>query len=115
MAQADQAGHSPLPEASGPVIGYPSVSSALQGLHSRPDVVFSTERGWIIATDEKHYTIWSFAPPNYPAYPAVVKRQVIPEGTGSSIEMSVECEASKSACDDLVRTFSELNGFDLPN
>ena len=72
------------------------------------------ENGWLIATDEAAYTIWSFAPQGYPAYPAVVKRQVVPKGTGSVITMSVHCEASKSDCDDLVRTFSQMNGLPLP-
>jgi hypothetical protein len=99
----------PLPEASGSTIGYPSVAAALKALRAQPNVVFRTEDGWIIATDEAAYTVWSFAPPNYPAYPAVVKRQVISETTGSSIQTDVKCEASKSACDDLVRTFSQIN------
>ena len=113
-ADAAQPNQQPLPEATGPIIGYPSVAAALAALHARSDVVFTTENGWTIVTDEAHYTIWTFAPPSYPAYPAVVKRQVVPEGTGSSIEMSVQCEASKVACDNLVRTFSQMNGFQLP-
>jgi hypothetical protein len=113
-ARATQPREKPLAEAAGPVIEYPSVAAALLGLHARRDVVFTMENGWTIATDEVRYTIWSFAPSDYPAYPAVVKRQVIPQGTGSSIEMSVQCEASKAACDDLVRIFSKMNGLELP-
>ena len=115
MVHAGQPGPAPLPEATETSIEYPSVAAALQALHARPDIVFKTESGWAIATDEAAYTIWSFAPPSYPAYPAMVKRQVVPRGTGSSIVMSVHCEASKAACDDLVRTFSQMSGFDLPN
>ena len=114
MANAGQSGQAPLPETTGPAIEYPSVAAALHALHALPNLVFTTENGWIIATDEATYTIWSFAPSSYPAYPAVVKRHVVPLGTGSSIVMSVHCEASKAACDDLVRTFSQMNGFDLP-
>ena len=114
-AHATQSGDKPLPEAQGAVIEYPSVAAALKGLHERTDVTFSTENGWIIAIDEAHYTIWSFAPSTYPAYPAVVKRHVVPRGTGSSIEMSVQCEASKAACDDLVRTFTQLSKVGLPD
>ena len=115
MADAGQSDPAPLPEATATSIEYPSVAAALQALHARPDVAFTTESGWTIATDEAAYTIWSFAPPSYPAYPAMVKRQASPQGTGSSIVLSVHCEASKAACDDLVRTFSQMNGFDLPN
>lgn len=105
-AQTDDA---PLPEASESTIGYPTVAAALKALHEQAKVVFTTKDGWTIATDEGSFTVWSFTPPNYPAYPAVVKRQVISEPTGSSIQTSVQCEASKSACDDLVRAFSQMN------
>lgn len=114
-AAAQQRARSPLPEATGPTIEYASVAAALEGLRTKPGVVFTVEKGWAIATDEAAYTIWSFAPPTYGAYPAVVKRQVISRGAGSEIVMDIHCEASKSACDDLNRTFSELNGFELPN
>jgi hypothetical protein len=112
--KANQPVQAPLPEKSDSNIGYETVAAALTGLRSRPGVVFTTENGWLIATEEAVYTIWSFAPQSYPSYPAVVKRQVIPKGTGSLIEMSVLCEASKSACDDLVRTFAQMNGLPLP-
>jgi hypothetical protein len=93
-------------------VGYNTVAEALRALRSKQGVVFTTENGWLIATDEPEYTIWSFAPQGYSAYPAVVKRQVIPQGTGSQIKMTVLCEASKHVCDDLVRTFAKMN--DLP-
>jgi hypothetical protein len=104
----------PLPE-SDESIGYESVADALEALSSDPRVQWSKENGWPIATDEGRRSIWSFAPPSYPAYPAVVLRRVTPKGSGSAIEMSVLCEASKAACDDLVRTFSSMNGLPLPN
>lgn len=101
----------PIPEASDSNVGYDTVAAALADLRSRRSVVFTAENGWVIATDDATYTIWSFAPRSYPAYPAVVKRQISPEGTGSRLQMSVLCEASKAACDDLVRTFERMNGF----
>ena len=103
----------PLPETDSSV-GYDTVGAALVALRSKAGVVFTTENGWLIATDEAAYTIWSFAPKGYPAYPAVVKRQVIPQTVGSQIKMSVLCEASKQVCDDLVRTFAKMNSFQLP-
>ena len=110
MSACDIKNEKPLPEVSKDAIEYPSVAAALQALHARPDVLFSTENGWTIATDNSHYTIWSFAPRGYPAYPAVVKRFVVAQKVGSKINMDVECEASKEACDDLVRTFARMNG-----
>ena len=105
---------SPLPESPDVNIGYDTVADALTNLRIKPGVTFSTVNGWTIATDEAAYTIWSFAPASYPAYPAVVKRQVTAEGRGSRIQMSVYCEAAKRECDDLVRTFSAMNGFEVP-
>ena len=89
------------------------MAETLEALRSNPGVVFTTENGWLIATDEAAYTIWSFAPQSYSAYPAVVKRQVIADGNGSIMEMNVHCEATKQACDALVRTFAEMNGLPL--
>ena len=107
-------GQSALAEASGPAIEFESVAAARQALGSKAGVVFTTVNNWEIATDQAALTIWSFSPRDYPAYPAVVKRQVVKDGGQVSIKMSVHCEASKSACDDLVRTFSRMNGFELP-
>lgn len=104
----------PLPEVEHSAVGYETVAKTLEALRSKSGVVFTMENGWLIATDEAAYTIWSFAPQGYPAYPAVVKRQVVPQGSGSAIQMNVHCEASKEACDDLVRTFSKMNGLPLP-
>jgi hypothetical protein len=75
--------------------------------------VFTTQNRWLIATDEPAYTIWSFAPQGDPSYPAVVKRQVVANGNASVIHMNVQCEATKEACDALVRTFAEMNGIPL--
>jgi hypothetical protein len=110
LASANTLSPAPLPEAAESAIGYETVAAALTGLRSQPGVVFSTENGWLIATDEAAYTIWSFAPQGYPAYPAVVMRKVVAQGAGSVIHMNVLCEASKEDCDDLVRTFADLNG-----
>jgi len=100
----------PLPEDANADVGYPTVNAALAGLHARSGVEFSTNNGWIVATDKATATIWSFPPPGNPAYPSAVKRQIVsdPRG-GSSIEMTVHCEATKQACDDLVRSFEQLN------
>lgn len=102
----------PIPEADESTIGYPSVAAAREALRAKPGVVFTKENGWDVAIDEAALTVWSFAPPSYPAFPAVVKRQAIPVGQFSRAVMSVQCEASKASCDELVRTFSEMNGLD---
>ena len=114
-AQAAPSIRSPLSEVTASKVGYETVAAALADLRARPGVAFTTENGWLIATQNAAYAIWSFAPKGYPAYPAVVKRQVVPRGKGSSIQMAVLCEASKMACDELVRTFARINELPLPN
>ncbi|MDI6625478.1 MAG: hypothetical protein QME55_12165 [Brevundimonas sp.] len=113
-APALASGQSALPEASGPTIEYETVAAAREALRSKGGVGFTIVNGWEVATDEAALTIWSFSPSDYPAYPAVVKRQVVEEGGQVSITMSIHCEASKSACDELARTFARMNDFELP-
>jgi hypothetical protein len=98
----------PLPEQPG-ATGYPSVAAALADLRSRPGVEFSTQNGWTIATDNASLTLWSFAPTDHPAYPSAVKRQAVQTGGQTSLQMSVLCEADKTSCDALVRSFQDLN------
>jgi hypothetical protein len=90
-------------------IGYPSVLAALADLRSKPDVQFSEAHGWTIADDRSHFTIWSFAPANDPAYPSAVKRTALQEGSGVSMQMNVLCESTQSACDKLVSDFQAPN------
>ncbi len=99
----------PLPEASASTIGYPTVDAALAALHSKSGVVFTIQDGWTIANDAAAQTIWSFPPPGNPAYPSAVKRQLVVQGGATNLMMSVRCDASKKACDDLVRSFEQLN------
>jgi hypothetical protein len=100
----------PLPEVTNTEIEYHTVAEALTSLKARHDVTVSNERGWIIITDRKNLTIWSFSPSSYRAYPAVVKRLFRDRPTGGSdIVLSVLCEAPKEACDQLVREFDAMN------
>lgn len=104
----------PLAESDERTIEYESVVEAARALSQKDGVFWHEENGWPIAVDKAELTIWSFSPPEYPAHPAVVKRQAIARGVGSTIVMSVRCEADKEACDELVRTFAEMNGLPLP-
>ncbi len=99
----------PLPETEGSPTGYPTVAAALSDLRLKRGVVISQQNGWIVANDSAAMTIWTFAPPNHPAYPTAVKRQIENRGGAAYVDMSVQCEASKAACDDLVRSFEALN------
>jgi hypothetical protein len=91
-------------------IGYPSVAAALADLHSKPDVIFREEGGWLIAEDRSHFTLWSFATEGDPAYPSAVKRTAVQESGGSvTMNMDILCESKQDACDKLVANFNELN------
>jgi hypothetical protein len=91
-------------------IGYPSVAAALADLHSKPEVIFREEGGWVIAEDRSHYTLWSFATEGDPAYPSAVKRTAVQEAGGNvTMNMNILCEATQSACDKLAEDFNALN------
>jgi len=110
-ASAETDERSPIPEAGHSTIGYPNVAAALKALRAKPGVEFTTQGGWTIASEkgDSTFVIWSFAPEGYPAYPAAVKRSLVQRDGSLWIEMNVQCEASKDACDNLVRQFQELN------
>jgi hypothetical protein len=100
----------PIAEAPQSTIGYPTPEAALTALHAKAGVEFSAQDGWTIASDPDTNTVWSFPPEHDPAYPAVVKRQMLPaKGGGVAVQMDVMCSASKTACDDLVRAFERMN------
>lgn len=98
----------PLPEGDSG-IGYSTVAEALAGLKGKAGVKFMKEDGWDVAVEDNPLTFWSFPPAGHPAYPSVVKRQIVEEGGVVSVQMGVHCEADKPPCDDLVRTFKQLN------
>ena len=102
-----------LPEQPNSTVGYSSVQEALSALQSRSGVNVSVVRGWRVFADEKALAIWSFSPETHPSHPTVVKRQVVPVGSGSEVRMNVLCEASKAACDGIVREFAAMNGMSL--
>ncbi|MGA0601435.1 DUF4019 domain-containing protein [Caulobacter sp. KR2-114] len=99
----------PIPEAGHDTIGYPTVEAALKALHARPGVVFSSQKGWTIATEEAAHTFWSFPPPGHPAYPAAVKRWLEQKDGAMVLRMAVHCEAAKAPCDALVHAFELMN------
>ena len=90
-------------------IGYPSVAAALSALREREDVSIAVEDGWTIITEPGGLTIWSFSPPDQPAYPAVARRVFHREEGAWFITMDVRCEAEKAACEQLQRDFEALN------
>jgi hypothetical protein len=100
----------PLARAQDPrSIGYPSVTAALEALRSRTDVTVSNQGGWTIVDERAGNAFWSFTPKDHPAHPAVVKRTLVTRDNNLSVEMTSLCEARKSACDQLMVEFRQLN------
>jgi hypothetical protein len=108
QAQTEAARAAAPAEELGASIGYPTVEAALADLHARPEVVFTTQGGWTVATDAALQTVWSFPPSDHPAYPAAVKRQIVQEGGEVSVKMTILCGSTKQACDDLMQSFVQL-------
>jgi len=85
------------------------VSEALAGLGAKKGTEISKQGDWTIVIEPDKNVIWSFAPENHPAYPAMVKRAVISEHGSVFVKMDINCKASKEACDALVHEFIQLN------
>ena len=99
----------PLPESPRSSIEYPSPGAAFNALRADPGVAFEMHDGWIVARDSAKRTVWTFAPKDDPAYPAVVKRSLVERNGDLMLQTGVLCGASKAICDDFVRKFLRLN------
>jgi hypothetical protein len=97
------------PTAAQSSIGYSSVAAALQALQHKSGVNIVNQGGWTVIDDPSDQTIWSFAPPGYPAYPAAVRRQIVKGSDGISVKTSILCQGAKQPCDKLAADFQELN------
>jgi len=62
-----------------------------------------------VVTEQDGLTLWSFTPEGHPAYPAVVKRQMVEKDGAWYVNMNALCEATKAACDKLIEDFKVLN------
>jgi hypothetical protein len=92
-------------------IEYKTVAEALAELRQKEGVKVSVSQGWTIITDDQAsiMTMWSFAPKDHPAYPAVAKRVFYEEQDSWYVEMSILCEANQEACDAFDQDFVKLN------
>jgi len=82
--------------------GYPTVAATFEALKARDDVRMTSQQGWTIIEDPQSSTLWSFAPPEHPAYPAVIRRHIVEKEGRKLVETDALCEAGKSACDRLM-------------
>lgn len=85
-------------------IGYASVAAARQAVLNRPSVSNREERrGWLVVTDQPgdDFTTWAFAPKSDPAYPTVVRRDIVFKNGNPTLVTRVHCESRQRACDAL--------------
>ena len=90
-------------------IEYKTVAEARRAVPLLPGARVSEQMGWLIVEDGANKSIWSFAPSNHEANPAVVKRVVTQTPSGVDLSTAILCEASKPACDRLYAAFLQLN------
>ncbi len=89
----------------------PNALQVLESLRGNPSAVFSTQNGWTIVNvdSEQENSIYSFTPQSHPAYPSIVKREVVEKDGSIHINMTAKCGATKDICDKLVQQFVALN------
>ena len=90
-------------------IGFPSVAATLDALRTKPGAEMMQQDGWTVVSEPAERTMWSFTPPSHPAHPGVVRRTILETDDGIAVQMSILCEATKSACDGLLKDFTDLN------
>jgi hypothetical protein len=88
-------------------IEYKTVEEARTALLAKPGVSSQDESGWLVVNDAN--VMWTFAPQNHEANPAVVRRQIVEQDGGLFIHTELLCEAAKAPCDRLHKTFEDLN------
>jgi hypothetical protein len=109
MATGAAAQPAQAPEARAPAQDYPSVAAALDSMRTKSGVKVEIQSGWTIAHDEANMTVWSFTPPNHPAYPTALRRTVVEQDGGFVVKSDAMCEAAKPACDRLMVEVQELD------
>jgi hypothetical protein len=92
-------------------IEFSSVAEALTDLSKKEGIVLNVSQGWTIITEDNGaiITMWSFAPEDSPAHPAVAKRVFYDDQGGWYVMMSILCEADTEACDRFRQDFVDLN------
>lgn len=90
-------------------IEYSTVAEAKEALSAKAGVKVQRQEGWLIFNDGPS-VIWSFAPEDHEAWPAVGKRQLLQGDDGRFyVRTDLMCEASKEACDRLHASYQALD------
>jgi len=113
LAQASAAASSPLGESSERTIGYNTMAEALAAVRAHPKARLVSDLDWttyqISKLGQPDYELWTFSPASHAAHPSAVKRTVREQAGKIVVDMDVACDAPKPACDEMVRSFIEMN------
>ncbi len=84
-------------------IGYRSVREARDALAARDDVAVSSARGWTLVREPAApgHTEWAFLAREHPAYPALVRRDVVLRAGTPTLVTRFLCEGARAACETL--------------
>jgi hypothetical protein len=93
-------------------IEYKSVAQALAALEAEDgkSTVVTHPEAWVIVNQPSAAAQWSFTPPGYYAYPAVVRR-IIRRGPNRAVSVDTTslCEAPAESCARLLKEFEAMN------
>ena len=95
---------SPLPvQADSIGLGFASVRAAYTALSARPDAVIEDQAGWtrIALPGPDGLAVWSFAPREHPAFPVLVRRDVMLRDGLPTLVTRFLCEGRRAACETL--------------
>ncbi len=94
-----------------PAIGHETVEEAYEALKIDQNAKASEYEGWYLFTTSHDgvYSIWSFTPPEHPAHPSVIKRDIVKKDKKLYINMNALCEAVELNCDLLIESFKQIN------
>ena len=67
--------------------------------------LISEDSNYIVLSDERATTIWTFTTKEHPAYPAVICRRPRQVGAEVVIKLEARCAGPRAACDALVAEF----------
>lgn len=84
-------------------IGYRSVREARDALAARNDVAVSSAPGWTLVREPSApgHTEWAFLAREHPAYPALVRRDVVLRAGTPTLVTRFLCEGARAACETL--------------
>lgn len=92
-------------------IGFETVEQVFDAMEADQNAARTDYGGWIIynIANQGSYTLWSITPEDHPANPSAIRRDVVSKDGEVYIQMKALCQAEKTACDDLIAEFRQIN------